>query len=260
MISTILEIVKYHKSKNSNSIDLQKDMFGDMNISNFKLTEEEEWDSNYKLMKEYEMLGFYLSGHPLSTHKKNYKSLMLREYSEIKENSELHNQKDLLLGGTLLSKKEKRSARGNNYAFLNFSDLSSIFELIIFESNLRKYRELLLEGESFVLGVDFSSQNGSLRGELKKVFSFEEVEKLNKTNDFKNKENDKLNNQTLKIYADRSFSKDELAKLNWVKGHNKIEIIINNQLLKIPGEFNVTSEMIDKMKSLNGVMKIDFVE
>ena len=84
---------------------------------------------------------------------------MLREYSEIKENSELHNQKDLLLGGTLLSKKEKRSAKGNNYAFLNFSDLSSIFELIIFESNLRKYRELLLEGESFVLGVDFTSQN-----------------------------------------------------------------------------------------------------
>ena len=32
------EIVKYHKSKNSNSIDLQKDMFGDMNISSFKLT------------------------------------------------------------------------------------------------------------------------------------------------------------------------------------------------------------------------------
>ncbi len=254
------EIVKYHKSKNSNSIDLQKDMFGDIHISSFKLTEEEEWKSNYKLMKEYEMLGFYLSGHPLVTHKKNYKSLMLREYSEIKENSELHNQKDLLLGGTLLSKKEKRSARGNNYAFLNFSDMSSIFELIIFESNLRKYRELLLEGESFVLGVDFSSQNGSLRGELKKVFSFEEVQKLNKTNNFNNKVKDKINNQTLKIYADRSFSKDELAKLNWVKGHNKIEIIINNQLLKIPGEFTITSEMIDKMKNLNGVMKIDFVE
>ena len=48
--------------------------------------------------------------------------------------------------------------------------------------------------------------------------------------------------------------------MNWAKGHNKIEIIINNQLLKIPGEFNITSEMIDKMKSLNGVMKIDFVE
>ena len=229
------EIVKFHKSQNNKSLSEQEDMFGDIELSHFTINEEEEWSYPYKLMKEYEMLGFYLSGHPLSTHKKNYKSLMLREYSEIKENSELHNQKDLLLGGTLLSKKEKRSARGNNYAFLNFSDLSSIFELIIFESNLRKYRELLLEGESFVLGVDFSSQNGSLRGELKKVFSFEEVEKLNKTNHFNNKENDKLNNQTLKIYADRSFSKDELAKLNWVKGHNKIEIIINNQLLKIPG-------------------------
>ena len=83
------------------------------------------------------------------------------------------------MGGTLLSKKEKRSAKGNTYAFLNFSDLSSIYELIIFESNLRKYRDMLIEGDSFVLGIDFSSHNGTLRGELKKVFKIEEVDKLN---------------------------------------------------------------------------------
>ena len=56
-------------------------------------------------------------------HKKNYNSLLLKEYYEIRENSDLHNKKDVLIGGTLLSKKEKRSARGNAYAFLNFSDL-----------------------------------------------------------------------------------------------------------------------------------------
>ena len=37
----------------------------------------------------------------------------------------------------------------------------------------------------------------------------------------------------LKFMLIEAFQKDELAKLNWVKGHNKIEIIINNQLLKI---------------------------
>ena len=74
-------------------------------------------------------------------------------------------------------------------------------------------------------------------------------------------EKDELEEETKKtISTDNNSLGDELAKLNWVKGHNKIEIIINNQLLKIPGEFNITSEMIDQMKSLNGVMKIDFVE
>ena len=61
-----------------------------------------------------------------------------------------------------------------------------------------------------------------------------------------------------KIVSDAypNVSIESLKKID----ENFHEIIINNQLLKIPGEFNITSEMIDKMKSLNGVMKIDFVE
>ena len=253
------EIVKYHKSKNTATLDSQKDMFDDMNLANFKFNEYDEWKPNYKLMKEYEMLGFYLSGHPLEVHKKNFSSLFLKEYSVIKDNSELHNQKDVLLGGTLLTKKEKRSARGNSYAFLNFSDLTSTYELIIFESNLRKYRELLIEGESFVLGVDFSSSNGTLRGELKKVFSFEEVESLNKLNNSNDNKNVNINLQTLQIYADENFTKDELEKLNLTKGLSKIEIIINNQLLRLPGKFNITSELIDRIRVLKGVKKINYI-
>ena len=235
-------------------------MFSKTTLSNFNLKNDEEWSHSYKLMKEYEMLGFYLSGHPLEMHKKNYDNLLLKEYNEIKENPNLHNQKDALIGGTLLSKKEKRSARGNAYAFLNFSDLSTIYELIIFEGNLRKYRELLIDGESFVLGVDFTSQNGTLRGELKKVFSFKEVEKLNHNENLRINKMQNIKQQTLKIYTDGNFSKKELAKLKWTKGNNKIEIIYNNQLLRIPGQFDITSEMIAIMKSFNGVKKIDLVE
>ena len=180
---------------------------------------------------------------------------MLKEYSDINENESAYNQKDVLLGGTLLSKKEKRSARGNAYAFLNFSDLSSIYELIVFESNLRKYRDLLVEGESFIISVDFSFQNGTLRGELKKVFSFDEVENLNLKK--VKAENEEKANSLIKIYADGNFTKDELLKLKWVKGMQKVEIIYDNQLLKIPGAFEISADMIKEIKTLNGVKKID---
>ena len=249
------EIVKFHKSQNNKSLSEQEDMFGDIELSHFTINEEEEWSYPYKLMKEYEMLGFYLTGHPLEAHKKNYPSLMLKEYLDIKENESAYSQKDVLLGGTLLSKKEKRSARGNAYAFLNFSDLSSIYELIVFESNLRKYRDLLVEGESFIISVDFSFQNGTLRGELKKVFSFDEVENLNLKK--VKAENEEKANSLIKIYADGNFTKDELLKLKWVKGMQKVEIIYDNQLLKIPGAFEISADMIKEIKTLNGVKKID---
>ncbi len=249
------DIVKFHKSQNNKSSSEQEDMFGDIGLSHFSINDEEEWSYPYKLMKEYEMLGFYLTGHPLEAQKKNYPSLMLKEFSEIKKNESAYNQKDVLLGGTLLSKKEKRSARGNAYAFLNFSDLSSIYELIVFESNLRKYRDLLVEGESFIISVDFSFQNGTLRGELKKIFNFDDVENLNLKK--KKVENEEKVNPLIKIYTDGNFTKDELLKLKWLKGMQKVEIIYDNQLLKIPGAFEISADMIEEIKNLNGVKKIE---
>ena len=253
------EIVKFHKSFKESSATNQGDMFGSETLPVIQLTSESEWDTRYKLMKEYEMLGFYLSGHPLEQYKANFDKLFIKSFSDIKSNSKYHDQKDILLSGTLLTKKEKRSARGNSYAFLNFSDLTSIYELIIFESNLRKYREILNEGESFIVGVDFSTQNGTLRGELKKVFKFDDVERIDTKNFTANVKQVTTAQQTVSIYTDGNFSKDELSKLKWIRGKSNVQIIMNNQLLKIPGQFEISSEMISKMKNLNGVKKIDLI-
>ena len=112
-----------------------------------------------------------------------------------------------------------------------------------------------MEGESFIVSVDFSFQNGTLRGELKKVFSFNEIENLNLKK--KKVENEETVNSLIKIYADGNFTKNELLKLKWVKGMQKVEIIYDNQLLKIPGEFEISADMIKEIKTLNGVKKID---
>ena len=248
------DIVKFHKSFNESSATNQGDMFGSETLPVIQLTSESEWDTSYKLMKEYEMLGFYLSGHPLEQYKANFDKLFIKSFSDIKSNSKYHDQKDILLSGTLLTKKEKRSARGNSYAFLNFSDLTSIFELIIFESNLRKYRDILNEGESFIVGVDFSTQNGTLRGELKKVFKFDDLDRIDTKNFAADVKQVTSAQQTVSIYTDGNFSKDELSKLKWIRGKSNVQIIINNQLLKIPGQFEISSEMISKMKNLNGCL------
>ena len=253
------DIVKFHKSFKESSATNQGDMFGSETLPVIQLTSESEWDTSYKLMKEYEMLGFYLSGHPLEQYKANFDKLFIKSFSDIKSNSKYHDQKDILLSGTLLTKKEKRSARGNSYAFLNFSDLTSIYELIIFESNLRKYRDILNEGESFIVGVDFSTQNGTLRGELKKVFKFDDLERIDTKNFAADVKQVTSAQQTVSIYTDGNFSKDELSKLKWIRGKSNVQIIINNQLLKIPGQFEISSEMISKMKNLNGVKKIDLI-
>mgnify|MGYP001305794731 FL=1 len=255
-----VDIVKHLKSMSDKNLSNQSDMFGSDLSTHFKFLDNEKWSKSYSLMKEFEMLGFYLTGHPLNQYEEKYDDLNLKYFENIKSNKNLHNSKGMLVAGTLLSKKEKRSARGNAYAFLNFSDTSSIYELIIFETNLRKYRELLIEGESYVLGVDFTSDNNSLRGELKKVFSFDQVLKFNKKNDNKFKKDIERQGSTLKIYVNNDFAKDKLSELKLISGYHKVEIIINNQIVKVPGDFEVNKELIASIKNMNGVEKVLFNE
>jgi DNA polymerase-3 subunit alpha len=221
-------------------------------------------------MKEFEILGFYLSGHPLNQFLNKVSKLDIKNFETIKLNKSLHNEKNMLLAGTLLSKKEKRSARGNAYAFLNFSDLSSIYELIIFENNLRKYRDILVEGDSYAIGIDFSDDGNGLRGEAKKIYKITDVIKMNNQSysSFSNQINKsdteskkiKENSPILQIYANEKFSLNEFKAINLQKGDYKINIIVENQRLALPNLYQVNTNLINKIRSIDGVNDVNVDE
>ena len=256
----IIKNLKYHNDKNQSS---QVDIFGETKKFSYNFKQSDPWTEEYKLMKEFEILGFYLSGHPINQYQNNYKELNIINFSEIKNNENRHNEKSVLIAGTLLSKKEKRSARGNAYAFLNFSDLSSIYELIIFDANLRKYRDILIEGNSYAIGVDFTKDNGSLRGEAKKIYKIEEVIRMNSkssssvkisTEKLKTNISKPIRKSILKIYADENnFSLRQFKQIKLLKGAIKIQIIYVNQRLELPGEYEVNSNLVNQIELLVGV-------
>ena len=264
------EIIKYLKHFIDTNNSNQEDIFGEDSKFEYKFTSKEKWSEETKLMKEFEILGFYLSGHPLNQFLNKVSKLDIKNYETIKSNKKFHNEKNVLLAGTLLSKKEKRSARGNAYAFLNFSDLSSVYELIIFENNLRKYRDILIEGDSYAIGIDFSDDGNGLRGEAKKIYKITDIIKMNNqtysslsnSNDNSNNETKKIEQKTpmLEIHANEKFSLNEFKAINLQKGDHKIHIIIENQRLALPDLYKINSNLIDKITSINGVIEVNVVE
>ena len=52
---------------------------------------------------------------------------------------------------TLLKLQERKTAKGNSYAILKLTDLTSVFELFIFSDILELNREILKEGSSLIL-------------------------------------------------------------------------------------------------------------
>ena len=61
--------------------------------------------------------------------------------------------KDSNIAATLLKVQERKTAKGNSYAVLKLTDLSSVFELFIFSDVLELNREILKEGSSLILTI-----------------------------------------------------------------------------------------------------------
>ena len=141
----ILKTKNIYENKAANQIDL----FGaDEEQDNEIILNMEDWKFEDRLSREFEAVGFFISDHPLNQFKEIFDDYKIVDY--IKFNSD-DNIKDANIAATLLKISERKTAKGNSYAVIKFTDLTSVFELFIFSDILELNREILIEGNSLII-------------------------------------------------------------------------------------------------------------
>ena len=141
----ILKTKNIHENKAANQIDL----FGaDEEQDNEIILNMEDWKFEDRLSREFEAVGFFISDHPLNQFKEIFDDYKIIDY--IKFNSD-DNIKDANIAATLLKISERKTAKGNSYGVIKFTDLTSVFELFIFSDILELNREILIEGNSLII-------------------------------------------------------------------------------------------------------------
>ena len=141
----ILKTKNIHENKAANQIDL----FGaDEEQDNEIILNIEDWKFEDRLSREFEAVGFFISDHPLNQFKEIFDDYKIVDY--IKFNSD-DNIKDANIAATLLKISERKTAKGNSYGVIKFTDLTSVFELFIFSDILELNREILIEGNSLII-------------------------------------------------------------------------------------------------------------
>ena len=141
----ILKTKNIHENKAANQIDL----FGaDEEQDNEIILIMEDWKFEDRLSREFEAVGFFISDHPLNQFKEIFDDYKIVDY--IKFNSD-DNIKDANIAATLLKISERKTAKGNSYGVIKFTDLTSVFELFIFSDILELNREILIEGNSLII-------------------------------------------------------------------------------------------------------------
>jgi len=170
----ILKTKNIFENKSANQIDLFSE---DETLENEIVIDIEDWNFEERLSKEFEAVGFFISDHPLNQFTEIFDDYKINDYSMFNLNDEI---KDSNIAATLLKVSERKTAKGNSYALLKLTDLTSVFELFIFSDILELNREILKEGNSLILTLAKSITNDENRfkrvnvqkiGSLKDLFN-----------------------------------------------------------------------------------------
>ena len=123
----------------------------------------EDWLPAERLSEEFKAVGFYLSGHPLDDYmaalKRTEKVLTLDEVTAKAASGALVAK----MAGTVAGRQERKSARGNRFAFVQLSDPTGQYEVTMFSDTLEAARDHLETGNQIVIQVEATMEAEQLK-------------------------------------------------------------------------------------------------
>jgi len=157
-------LVAYSAAIHEQRASAQVSLFGEAgeDLPEPRLSAAEDWLPNERLAEEHKAIGFYLSGHPLDdymTALKRKKVMTLQEVREAAERAPLVAK----LAGSIAGKQERKSARGNRFAFIQLSDPTGLYEVTVFSDTLEAARDVIEVGANVVLGVEANLESDQLK-------------------------------------------------------------------------------------------------
>ena len=156
----ILKSKNIFENKIANQIDLFELNENENKNDNDILTKTNDWEFEEKLSKEFEAVGFFISNHPINQYKEIFSDYKIIDYKSFLSDD---SNKQCNIAATLLKIQERKTSKGNSYAVIKLTDLSSVFELFIFSEVLELNRNILSEGNSLLITLNKNLSNDENR-------------------------------------------------------------------------------------------------
>ena len=155
-ITFLEKVIKYAHKHQENENSAQVSLFGeasDVQIAEPEVPPCEEWGTMEKLSKEREVVGVYISGHPLDDFKTEMKTFCNGTVGMF-NTLEPYVNRELVFGGVVTDVQHRVSKQGKGWALFTIEDYTDSFEFRIFGEEYLKFRHFLLQN-SFVFVKSF---------------------------------------------------------------------------------------------------------
>lgn len=132
---------KYQENENSSQVSLFGDA-SDVQIPEPQVPPCEEWGTMKKLKLEKEVIGIYISGHPLDDFKTEITTFCKNQISDFFDLNKCIN-KEIIFGGVISEVQHRVAKNGNDWATFTVEDYTDAFTFRIFGEEYLKFRHLL---------------------------------------------------------------------------------------------------------------------
>ncbi|TPW25815.1 DNA polymerase III subunit alpha [Pararhizobium mangrovi] len=170
-------IIGFAQREHENRTSGQSDMFGlgqagEM-TGDIRLPAVATWLPSEKLQREFQVLGFYLSAHPLDSYAEVLSKMRVQTYADfaaaVRKGATAGR-----LAGTVTAKQERKTRTGNKMGIVVFSDATGQYEAVLFSEMLQEYRDILEPGRSLVITVSAEERPEGINMRIQSVQSLEE--------------------------------------------------------------------------------------
>ena len=208
----------------------------------------EPWDQLEKLAHEFRAVGFYLSAHPLDARMDQLEKMGVTPLNNVAHKISRSPSGRVQMAGILIRKQERVSAKtGNKFAFLQLSDATGVYEVMIFSETLARAREFLVPGTPLLIRADAEMKDEELR------FLGQIIEPLDEAMADKVRE--------LKIHIDASEPIQRLHDILKISGQGNVKIHlyahINDNIaeIELKGRYAIPSDLISMLQKTPGFVK-----
>lgn len=264
LLASFEDIIDAINDDNRKNIKGQVNLFdmGGAETPKYDLLVKQEFSKKDILVMEKEMMGIYISGHPLDSIKdkiaqiSNISAIDIMRYKEEQKTSNLKDGMRVKYVGIVSNMKILFTKKNTQMAFATIEDLYGTCEVVIFENCLRDNRNILVENNPIIIEGRLS-----IRDEENISIVAEKISDISSY--VINESPDRIKAIIVDIRRISDDQKDKLRQfIKFYNGHknNTVIQIEDEQGLKPCGRIFVTNETYKKLEILVGKENVSIIE
>jgi DNA polymerase III subunit alpha len=251
----------------------QNDMFGGAaDAPSIMLPQAEPWLPAERLRREYDAIGFFLSGHPLDDYAVALKRLRVQSWAEFSRAVKTGATAGKV-AATVVSRMERRTKTGNKMGIIGLSDPTGHFEAVLFSEGLAQYRDILEPGTAVLLQLGAELQGEDVRARVLHAEPLDAAAaKTQKGLRIFLRDTKPLESIVRRLQGPEAAPPNGAARAPAAKpspnapgnGDGDVSLVLMLDLeteveMKLPGRFKVSPQIAGAIKAVSGVVDVQTV-